>query len=165
MVVEVRRAVPADIEGASRCVDIVARERAYIGFLEGPALEQSRSFWTPLIEQRLPFIVAADVDGATVVGWCDVVPVPRPIFAHVGTLGMGLLPDYRGQGVGTRLMALALEASRASGLERVELAVFADNQRARRLYEKMGFTVDGTRARRAKIDGRYRDEVLMALVL
>ena len=167
MVVEVRRAVPADIEGASRCVDVVARERAYIGFLEGPALEQSRSFWTPLIEQRLPFIVAADVNvnGATVVGWCDVVPVPRPIFAHVGTLGMGLLPDYRSQGVGTRLMALALEASRASGLERVELAVFADNHRARRLYEKMGFTVDGTRARRAKIDGRYRDEVLMARVL
>ena len=62
-------------------------------------------------------------------------------------------------------MALALEASRASGLERVELAVFADNHRARRLYEKMGFTVDGTRARRAKIDGRYRDEVLMARVL
>jgi RimJ/RimL family protein N-acetyltransferase len=163
MVVEVRRAVPADIEGASRCVDVVARERAYIGFLEGPALEQSRSFWTPLIEQNLPFIVA--VDGVTVVGWCDVVPVPRPIFAHVGTLGMGLLPDYRGQGVGTRLMALAVEASRASGLERVELAVFADNHRARRLYEKMGFTIDGTRTRRAKIDGRYRDEVLMARVL
>ena len=163
MVVEVRRAVPADIEGASRCVDVVARERAYIGFLEGPALEQSRSFWTPLIEQNLPFIVA--VDGVTVVGWCDVVPVPRQIFAHVGTLGMGLLPDYRGQGVGTRLMALAVEASRASGLERVELAVFADNHRARRLYEKMGFTIDGTRTRRAKIDGRYRDEVLMARVL
>ena len=163
MVVEVRRAGPADIEGASRCVDVVARERAYIGFLEGPTLEQSRSFWTPLIEQNLPFIVAAD--GAAVVGWCDVVPVPRPIFAHVGTLGMGLLPAYRSQGIGTRLMALAIEASRANGLERVELAVFADNLRARRLYEKMGFAVEGTRPRRAKMDGRYRDEVLMALVL
>src|SRR5579883_124063 len=112
-VVEVRRAVPADIDSASRCVDVVARERAYIGFLEGPPLEQCRSFWLPLIEQSLPFIVAAD--GATVVGWCDVVPVPRPIFAHVGTLGMGLLPDWRSQGLGTRLMALALDASRASG--------------------------------------------------
>jgi RimJ/RimL family protein N-acetyltransferase len=163
MVVEVRRAVPADIEGASRCVDVVARERAYIDFLEGPPLEQSRSFWSPLIEQKLPFIVAAD--GAAVVGWCDVVPVPQPIFAHVGTLGMGLLPAYRGQGLGTRLMALAIEASRASGLERVELAVFADNTRARRLYEKMGFAVEGTRPRRARMDGCYRDEVMMALVL
>ena len=163
MVVDVRPGVPADIEGASRCVDVVARERAYIGFLEGPALEQSRSFWTPLIKQELPYIVAAD--GAAIVGWCDVVPVPRPIFAHIGTLGMGLWPAYRSQGVGTRLMALAIEASRASGLERVELAVFADNQRARRLYAKMGFTVESTRPRRAKMDGRYRDEVLMALVL
>jgi hypothetical protein len=88
-VVDVRRAVPADIDSASRCVDVVARERAYIGSLEGPPLEQSRSFWLPLIEQSLPFIVAAD--GATVEGWCDIVPMPRPVFAHARTLGMGLL--------------------------------------------------------------------------
>jgi len=88
---------------------------------------------------------------------------PQPVAAElVEAPGPG---EALGQGVGTRLMALAVEASRASGLERVELAVFADNHRARRLYEKMGFTIDGTRTRRAKIDGRYRDEVLMARVL
>lgn len=150
----------ADIEDAWRCVGVVARERAYIGFLEAPPLEQSRSFWTSLIEKRHPFLVA--VDGGTVVGWCDVQPVPRPIFAHVGTLGMGLLPDHRGRGLGTALMTAALEASRARGLERVELAVFAGNERAQHLYAKMGFVVEGVQSRRAKIDGCYRDEILMA---
>jgi RimJ/RimL family protein N-acetyltransferase len=150
----------ADIDGAWQCLGVVARERAYIGFLEPPPLEQSRSFWTSLIDKGHPFLVA--VEGATVVGWCDVVPVPRPIFAHVGTLGMGLLPDWRGRGLGTQLMAAAVEASRACGLERVELAVFADNERAQRLYRKMGFVVEGVQARRAKVDGRYRDEILMA---
>jgi RimJ/RimL family protein N-acetyltransferase len=160
MGVEVRRGTPADIEGAWRCLDVVARERAYIDFLEGPPLEQSRSFWTALIDKGHPFLVA--VDGRTVVGWCDVVPLARPIFAHVGTLGMGLLPAWRGKGVGGRLMTAALAASRACGLERVELAVFAGNERARRLYERMGFVVEGVQPRRAKIDGRYRDEILMA---
>lgn len=150
----------ADIEGAWHCLGVVARERAYIGFLEAPPLEQSRSFWTSLIEKGHPFVVAAD--GGTVVGWCDVVPVPRPIFAHVGVLGMGLRPDWRGRGLGAELMAAALEASRRCGLERVELAVFADNERAQRLYAKMGFVVEGVQSRRAKIDGRYRDEILMA---
>jgi RimJ/RimL family protein N-acetyltransferase len=150
----------ADIEGAWHCLGVVARERAYIGFLEPPPLEQSRSFWTSLIEKGHPFLVA--VDGATVVGWCDVVPVARPIFAHVGTLGMGLLPAHRGRGLGGQLMAAALQASRACGLERVELAVFAGNERAERLYARMGFVVEGVQKRRAKIDSDYRDEILMA---
>jgi len=137
----------------------VAQERAYIGLLEPPPLTQSRSFWTSLLEKGHPFLVA--VDGHAV-GWCDVVPLPRPLSAHVGALGMGLLPTYRGRGIGSRLLAAALEASRACGLERVELTVFADNDRARRLYLKMGFVVEGVQARRAKIDGRYRDEVVMA---
>jgi RimJ/RimL family protein N-acetyltransferase len=162
-VVEVRAGGPADIEGAWHCVDVVARERAYIGFLEGPPLEQSRSFWESLIEKGHPFLVA--VDGPTVVGWCDVVPVARPIFAHVGILGMGLLPDWRGKGIGAALMAAALEASRACGLERVELALFAGNDRAQRLYAKMGFAVEGVQSKRVKIDGRYRDEILMARFL
>jgi RimJ/RimL family protein N-acetyltransferase len=156
----VRAGALTDIEGAWHCVGVVARERAYIGFLEPPPLEQSRTFWTAQIENGHPFLVADD--GTTVVGWCDVVPVPRPIFAHVGTLGMGLLPAYRGRGLGTALMTAALEASRACGLERVELGVFADNERAQRLYARMGFVVEGVQAKRAKIDGRYRDEILMA---
>ena len=160
--VEVRAGQIADIEGARHCVDVVARERAYIGFLEAPPLEDSRNFWGGLIEKRYPFVLA--LDGERVVGWCDIAPVPRPIFSHVGTLGMGLLPDYRGAGLGTRLMAAALQAGRERGFERIELAVFGDNARARRLYEKAGFVVEGLRPGRAKIDGRYRDEVDMALV-
>jgi RimJ/RimL family protein N-acetyltransferase len=158
--VEIRRGALDDIESTWRCLDVVARERAYIGFLEAPSLDESRSFWSSMIEKDHPFVLA--VDSGAVVGWCDVVPVPRPIFSHVGTLGMGLLPAYRGQGIGARLMTAALDASRICGLERVELGVFADNERARRLYAKMGFVVEGVRSKRAKIDGRYRDEILMA---
>jgi RimJ/RimL family protein N-acetyltransferase len=58
-------------------------------------------------------------------------------------------------------MDAALSASRTCGLERVELAVFADNLRTRRLYERMGFVAEGRRPNRAKFDGLYRDEILM----
>jgi|SRR5436190_17948346 len=152
-----------DIEGAWQCVGVVARERAYIGVLEPPPLEESRTFWTALIDKGHPFVVA--VDGPTVVGWCHVAQVPRPIFAHVCSLGMALLPAWRGVGLGRRLVAAALESSRACGFERIELSVFGDNTRARRLYAAMGFVVEGTQVKRAKWDGYYRDLVLMARAL
>jgi hypothetical protein len=38
------------------------------------------------------------VSAGQVVGGCDVVPNPRPIFAHVGLLGMAVLPEFRRQG-------------------------------------------------------------------
>jgi RimJ/RimL family protein N-acetyltransferase len=159
--VEIRAGRVEDLDGAWHCVDVVARERAYIGHLEGPPIEASREFWSGLIEKKYPFEIA--VDGDATVGWCDIAPVPRQIFAHVGTLGMGLLPAHRGRGIGRRLLGAALERARLCGLERVELHVFAENRRARRLYDSFGFVVEGISPRRAKIDGRYLDDVMMAL--
>ena len=150
------------MDGVWHCVDVVARERAYLGFLEGPPPEESRKFWGDLIEKRFPFEIAVDQGG--VVGWCDIAPVPRPIFSHIGSLGMGLLPAYRNAGIGRRLLEAALAQARERGIERVELHVFADNVRARHLYESLGFVVEGIHPRRAKIDGQYRDDVAMALV-
>jgi RimJ/RimL family protein N-acetyltransferase len=160
--VEIRAGRTDDIEGTWSCIGVVARERAYIGFLDAPPLEASREFWSNLLDKGFPFEVA--VDSGKVVGWCDIGPVPRPIFAHVGVLGMGLLPDFRGRGIGHRLITAALQHARKRCLERVELGVFAHNERARRLYESVGFVVEGKRCKRAKIDGQYWDEFMMALV-
>jgi RimJ/RimL family protein N-acetyltransferase len=160
--VEIRAAHIGDMDGVWHCVDVVARERAYLGFLEGPPPEESRKFWGDLIEKGFPFEIAVDQGG--VVGWCDIAPVPRPIFSHIGSLGMGLLPAYRNAGIGRRLLGAALAQARGRGIERVELHVFSDNVRARHLYESLGFVVEGIHPRRAKIDGQYRDDVAMALV-
>jgi RimJ/RimL family protein N-acetyltransferase len=162
MSVEIRSAHVEDMDGVWRCVDVVARERAYLSFLEGPPPEDSRKFWRDLIEKSFPFEIA--VDQGDVVGWCDIAPVPRPVFSHIGSLGMGLLPAYRGAGIGRRLLVAALAQARGRGIERVELHVFSDNVRARHLYESLGFIVEGIHPRRIKIDGQYRDDVAMALV-
>jgi RimJ/RimL family protein N-acetyltransferase len=159
----VRPGVDGDIEGAWHCVDVVAREKAYLSFLEGPPIEESRKFWNGLIENGHPFQVA--VDGRLVVGWCDITPIARPALSHIGVLGMGLLPSHREAGIGRRLLASTLEQARAFGLERVELHVFSTNVRARRLYGSLGFTLEAVLPRRVKIDGLYQDEILMALAL
>lgn len=124
-------------------------------------MERSRAFVRTNIEKGYPQIVAVTETG-DVIGWCDVTPPGREVMAHVGVLGMGLLPEWRGQGLGERLMREALAAADAFGLTRVELGVFAHNARARALYRKLGFVEEGIKRRRILIDGVHHDEIMMA---
>jgi RimJ/RimL family protein N-acetyltransferase len=160
------RVVPtteAHIEGFQRCVDAVARERRWLDFVKGPPLAQSRAFVDTLLAGAGVQFVALDEAGE-VVGWCDVVRDDREGFRHVWRLGMGLLPAVRGRGVGRRLAEAVITAARERGAERIELDVFASNVRAMALYERLGFEREGVKRRRRKLDGKYDDIVLMALV-
>ncbi len=49
---------------------------------------------------------------------------------------------YRGQGIGSRLIAALLERARTDGWEPVEIVVEATNPRARALYERLGFAFE-----------------------
>ena len=51
-----------------------------------------------------------------------------------------------------------------SGLHRIELAAYGHNHRALRVYEKVGFVVEGVRREAALRDGEWADEVLMAIL-
>jgi ribosomal protein S18 acetylase RimI-like enzyme len=48
-------------------------------------------------------------------------------------------PNWRGQGVGERLMREAIAGARAAGCTRVTLLTDGDNAAARRFYERLGF--------------------------
>ncbi len=52
-------------------------------------------------------------------------------------------PDYRGAGIGSRLVRACEEYSQRKGHERISLSVALDNPRARRLYERLGYAVAG----------------------
>jgi RimJ/RimL family protein N-acetyltransferase len=165
--VEGVRIVPAaeeHIDGYHRCVGVVARERRYIGFVEPPPLESTRDFVRALIAGGGVALVAVDA-ARRVVGWCDVQRFRRDGFRHCGRLGMGLLPEARGRGIGRALAFAAVEAARAQGIERVELEVFASNTRAIALYDGLGFVREGVKRHARKLDGQYDDNVLMAILL
>ncbi|MCP4542730.1 MAG: GNAT family N-acetyltransferase [Chloroflexi bacterium] len=149
------------IEGFYKCLDSVARERQYLGRVEAPPLASVQGFVQSNIAQDIPQFVALR-DGE-VVGWCDIVPLGLDIFSHCGELGMGVQQAYRRQGIGERLTIATIEKAREKGMERIELEVFASNKVAIKLYEKLGFVVEGVRKRKKKLDGVYDDVVEMAL--
>jgi RimJ/RimL family protein N-acetyltransferase len=143
-------------------LDCVARERRYLAMLEAPPLKEVRAFVLQNIETGVPQMVA--VEAREVVGWCDVLPKPRPALRHSGVLGLGIVAAHRGRGIGPRLLEATLQAAWQAGLTRVELTVRVDNERARRLYERFGFAIEGLCKRHMRIDGEYHDSYLMALL-
>jgi ribosomal protein S18 acetylase RimI-like enzyme len=151
------------LEGYWAAVDAVARERRYIGFVEGPPLEGTRSFVREILAGAGVQMLAVTLNNE-IVGWCDIIWNPLEGFRHTGRLGMGLLPDYRGIGLGKRLAVETIRSARQAGIERVELEVFASNARAVALYRGLGFVREGVKLRARKLDGQYDDMVLMALL-
>lgn len=82
---------------------------------------------------------------------------------HVMSLGMGVLPEAQGQGVGKALLAaLIRQADDWLGVLRLELTVFCDNPRAIGLYQRFGFEIEGRLRAYALRAGRYEDCYTMA---
>ncbi|HSF15546.1 MAG TPA: GNAT family N-acetyltransferase [Vicinamibacteria bacterium] len=151
-----------DHEEIARCVSAVARERKYLATVEGFTSQETRKFLESLGYWAGVQIVA--LDGRKIVGWCDVLPLPFEGMRHVGRLGMGVLATHRRQGLGRRLLEETLPRARERGIWRIELDVFASNERAKRLYESKGFVVEGRKRLARALDGVEEDIFLMALL-
>ena len=150
------------IDSFHRALDTVAREKKYLSMLEATPLPQTRDFVMGMIAKGNPQFVA--VIGDEVIGWCDIDRHFFPSRAHRGRLGMGILPDYRGKGLGRQLIETTLKAAKEAGFARIELDVYEDNARAIALYEKLGFAREGVIRRAARIDGRFINAIGMALL-
>lgn len=62
---------------------------------------------------------------------------------RVPLLGIGLLPEHQGKGLGERIVRFLLEQAALAGCEGVELTTLPDNHRAFALYKKCGFKYYG----------------------
>ena len=153
----------AYIEGFRTVVDRVARERLYLVSVEGFPADQTHEFVGKILDGDGVQYLA--LDEGDVVGWCDIVRYPYEGFRHVGKLGMGVLADYRGQGLGRRLLETTVAAAPGIGISRVELEVFASNTVAIHLYRRFGFVEEGVK-RKVRILDRHIDDILcMAIFL
>ncbi len=157
--------VPASsrfLENFRQCLDSVARERIHIARLEAPsASEMKEQFEAGL---RSGFIQDWALSGDRVVGWAVVIPSHMFGFSHGAGLGMGVHRDFRRRGIGERLMTGVIEQAWKTGLERLELEVWSDNQPAITLYEKLGFRREGVLRHYRYLDGKYTDAVMMGLL-
>lgn len=110
------------------------------------------------------FRFVADIDGRAI-GALTLNQEKNPRRRHAAGLGMAVHPDFWGIGVGSELMAAAVDlADNWINLQRIELDVNVDNRAGLRLYHNFGFTVEGTRRAHVLRDGRLVDNHFMARI-
>jgi putative acetyltransferase len=144
------------------CLDVVAREQRYLAQTFAQPPERVAGFVRDSVASDAVQFVA--LDGEHVVGWADVFPAWADAIAHCGSLGMGVLPAYRGQGLGRRLLQACITKAWAKGLSRIELEARADNHAAIRLYETLGFQHEGLKRRAMRFGGQFFDARVMGLL-
>jgi ribosomal protein S18 acetylase RimI-like enzyme len=160
LAVEVRPARAADSEALMRI------DRATWSWLSSPAPRPADEL--PFFHERVQTkdVLVAEVDGE-VAGYVKLThPTPLPASRHVIRInGIAVSPEFQRRGVGRALLAAAADEARRRGARKLTLGVFGPNEAARKLYESCGFRVEGIQREEFFVEGRYVDDILMALDL
>jgi len=110
------------------------------------------------------FYLAAEVDGKIIAN-SEIGRRTSAYEKHVGVIGTAIKNGFRDLGIGTEMMKTLIGQGRAMGISVLELAVFANNERAIHVYKKVGFAETGRVPRKFFKEGKYVDETIMTKLL
>jgi RimJ/RimL family protein N-acetyltransferase len=113
------------------------------------------------VEREEVINVVANVDGKVIANG----EVTRGRYKDTrrhGHLGLSMISSYRGQGIGRRMIETLVGESRKAGLRTLDAEFLAENEPARRAYEKGGFRQAGIIPNKVFRDGKYFDGLIMA---
>jgi L-amino acid N-acyltransferase YncA len=105
-------------------------------------------------------LVARSGDGVR--GWAALSPVSgRCVYGGVAEVSIYIGQRYRGMGLGRALLLALIAESEKNGLWTLQAAIFPENRASIDLHKSCGFREVGRRERIGKMDGRWRDTVLL----
>jgi ribosomal protein S18 acetylase RimI-like enzyme len=114
------------------------------------------------LQARMVFVATVEDD---VVGWVHLELPEAEKLAHTAVLTVGVLSNYRRNGVGAALLERGLDWTREHGFEKVYNSVPATNEAAIAFLEAHGWETEAVRSDHYKIDGAYVDEVMLAVTI
>jgi RimJ/RimL family protein N-acetyltransferase len=119
--------------------------------------------WTSDLTNNITLLARSE---DRVVGHLQMFRIPFERRKGVADLFIYIHQDFQNLGLGTLMMKKAIEVAKERGFHRLGLTVVADNHRAIKVYEKVGFKKEGV-ARETFYgdDHRYHDEVEMGILL
>jgi len=159
--IEIRPARPRDAASFVEALREVAAERRYIATeTVNRSLRETRKRFRRSWTDHAASIVA--VHEGRVIGSLGIRREEFPVYRHVASLGMSVVNEWRGKGIGTALLAEALRWAWSVGVEKVSLTVYPHNAAAVALYRAFGFVEEGRLSGQSKKSYGYEDEVIMS---
>ncbi len=97
-----------------------------------------------------------------IVGWAALTAVSgRCVYAGVAEVSVYVSNKYRGQKIGTKLLGKLIFESENEKLWTLQAGIFPENIASLRIHEELGFRQIGLREKIGKMNGIWRDTVLL----
>ncbi len=134
-----------------------------IGYPEERTLtdEQEALFLKRSNESSKDLMIVCEVDGR-IAGNCSIMFNSRIKTRHRASVGIALLKEFWGLGIGTLMFEELIRIARERGIMQMELEVVEGNERAIALYQKMGFRTVAEKPNAIRLkDGTLLKEFIM----
>ncbi|MHB9287811.1 N-acetyltransferase family protein [Halobacteriales archaeon Cl-PHB] len=157
----IRPGRPEDFEGLVDAIREVTSEESYV-IAESVAEEllyEDTVNRHNTVESRMFFVASVD---ESIIGWTHLDLPQVDKLRNTARQTVGVVPAYRGQGVGTRLLQRGIDWAGANGYRKMHNNVPAVNEHALAFLERHGWQTEGIRRKHYTLGDELVDEVMMA---
>jgi len=159
--IEVRSATLGNAEAICAIYNAAINER---GSTFETMPRTAEDFEARISDARFPLLVSAE--GEKVIGWAGLARYSdRQCYAGIGEASVYVDASARGRGVGTELAEALASGARSGGFHKMIGKLFTDNVASIRLVERCGFDSVGLHRRHGKLDGAWRDVLVVERLL
>jgi len=157
----------SDYPALTEYINELSAERTFIR-LQGKVLteDEEKEYLSSFIKQieAKTAVKLFAFDNETLIGGADVT-LGYGAELHVGLFGITIRKSHRGLGIGTTLLHKTIQLAIESlpDLEILTLSVFSDNEKAKKMYQKVGFIPYGSLPNGVIRDGEHSDHEYMYL--
>lgn len=167
--ITIRKAIPDDAKDLLAVMKKVGKETPYL-IMDEQGLELSEEAMRLNLENLYKSennVLLVAVMENKIIGTASVKASYQKRMEHIGEVGMSILKEFWGYGLGTQLLdEIIVWAEETNVIKRLELTVQDRNKRAIHLYRKIGFIAEATMPRGAKTDdGEFLDVLLMRMLI
>lgn len=173
LMIENKRVIirPATIDDAEALIDymnVIGGESDFLTF--GPkelniTLDAEKSILEGFINKDNSIFIVAALD-RKIIGSLSFRGDAKKRLAHAGEFGVSVLKEYWGKGIGKELIRYLIDwAQETKVIRKINLRTRIDNERAIRLYKKLGFEEEGIIRREFLIDGKFYDTLMMGMLI
>ena len=162
MSVTIRPATLDDAEAVARIYNHGIAERQATFETRPRSADEVRKW----LDDGRPFLVAADDATGEPRGFARLTPYSaRKAYAGIGEHGIYVDPQARGRQIGLTLLNALAEAAEDAGYYKLTSRIFTTNEASLRLHRRAGFTEVGVQRRHGRLDGEWKDTMLVERLL